>query len=303
MADLSPDIQKLAEKVQKDPTSRLFFPLAEEYMKSGLFEEAVLVLTEGLKRHPDYLSARVALGKAYFEQGKRDEARHEFEGVLTLNPDNLLAMRKLAVIYLQVGRLDEARRYCTTLLTGNPKDVEMQQLLRQIDGAESAAPTAPPPETGDKGAEDAVEPASLLETSASQAASAAGAISSSPGEFAAEPLLDSHLHEKPAAGAPPGGATEEEEKTDTSLGSPTLAKLYLEQGHYEQAVRIYDELLRRDPQNESLLQARRMAMALQEGQEEAAPAPAASEDATGGRERVLTRLEQWLSTIERHRAS
>jgi tetratricopeptide (TPR) repeat protein len=279
MADLSPEIQKLAEKVQKDPTSRLFFPLAEEYLKSGFLEEAVIVLTEGLKRHPDYLSARVVLGKAYYEQGKQGEARHEFEEVLKINPDNLLAMRKLAAIYLQDGRLEEARRYSDALLSGNPKDAEMRQLLQQVEQAQAAAPPAssvPPP----------TEPA--VNADASPAREVVGET---------ESLLQSSQHPPQSSNVPTGGEAAETE--EDALGSPTLAQLYLDQGHYDQAVRIYDDLLRRDPQNETLQQARLNALALQAGT--AAGAPPGDDVNAGEQNPAITRLEQWLARIEQRR--
>src|SRR3972149_10303028 len=108
MADeLLPNIARLSEVLQKDPGSRLFYPLAEEYVKINMLEEAVQVLTEGLKRHPEMLSARVTLGKVHFEQGNLNDARKEFEEVLTAHPDNLMALKKLSVIYRRQGARDQ----------------------------------------------------------------------------------------------------------------------------------------------------------------------------------------------------
>lgn len=55
------EIERLKEKLDKDPNSKLFIPLAEEYKKAGMFDEAVDVLLKGLERQPGYMSARVAL--------------------------------------------------------------------------------------------------------------------------------------------------------------------------------------------------------------------------------------------------
>ena len=57
--DPTPRIDELREKVARDPSSRVFLQLAEEYRKAGKFEEAVEVCQEGLKHHPNYTSARV----------------------------------------------------------------------------------------------------------------------------------------------------------------------------------------------------------------------------------------------------
>ncbi len=78
MASRSPDLQKLEEKFRKDPTSKLFFPLAEEYTKVGRLQEAITLLQTGIKAHPDFLSARVALGKALLSKGQTEDAKREF---------------------------------------------------------------------------------------------------------------------------------------------------------------------------------------------------------------------------------
>lgn len=62
------EIEKLKEKVEKDPLSKLFVPLAEEYRKIGMLDEAVSVLLKGLENQPNYMTARVALGKIYLEK-------------------------------------------------------------------------------------------------------------------------------------------------------------------------------------------------------------------------------------------
>ena len=62
------DIDKLKEKVKKDPNSKLFVPLAEEYRKTGMLDEAISVLMTGITSQPGYTSARVSLGKIYLEK-------------------------------------------------------------------------------------------------------------------------------------------------------------------------------------------------------------------------------------------
>ncbi|MCX8023220.1 MAG: tetratricopeptide repeat protein [Syntrophorhabdaceae bacterium] len=39
---------------------------------------------------------------------------------------------------------------------------------------------------------------------------------------------------------------------DSKILSPTLADIYLQQGHIDKAIEIYDRLLKRDPENEFL---------------------------------------------------
>jgi len=135
---LSPEIIKLSEKLSKDPKSRLFVPLAEEYLKSGMPEEALIVLTDGLKIHPNFHTARSILGKVYIEMGKVAEARAEFEQVIKVDPENLLAHRKLAKLYKESGQTDKARSSCKAVLLSNPKDSEMKAILDELDRIEAS---------------------------------------------------------------------------------------------------------------------------------------------------------------------
>ena len=116
----------------KDNTGKSFIPIAEEYIKSGMLDDAIAVLKEGLERYPNYLGARVSLGKAYLEKGMISEAMKEFENVVQVSPDNLFAHRKLAMIYKEAGRIDDAVKACETVLVFSPKDREITELLPNL---------------------------------------------------------------------------------------------------------------------------------------------------------------------------
>ncbi|GAB4411434.1 MAG: hypothetical protein OHK0032_07320 [Thermodesulfovibrionales bacterium] len=128
------DIEKLRMRVEKDPNSRLFLPLAEEYRKSGMLDEAISVLLSGLERHPGYTSARVALGKIYIEKNMVNEARDEFEKVVSAIPDNLFAHRKLADIYREIGEAEKAKAEYMEVIRLNPLDEEAKICLDAIEG-------------------------------------------------------------------------------------------------------------------------------------------------------------------------
>jgi len=98
MADSS-RLDELRGRVDRDPASIAFAQLAEEYRRSGEFEEAVRICLAGLQQHPDYLSARVTLGRALMELQQYDDAKAEFEQVLRSAPDNLIAIRSMADIH------------------------------------------------------------------------------------------------------------------------------------------------------------------------------------------------------------
>src|SRR4030067_2310194 len=101
------EITKLTERVTRDPKSKLFVPLAEEYKKMGDIEMSIHVLTEGLKNNPGYVTAKSFLGRLLMEKGDLAGAGKEFEEVVKAIPDNLLAQRKLGDIHALQG--DSAR--------------------------------------------------------------------------------------------------------------------------------------------------------------------------------------------------
>jgi tetratricopeptide (TPR) repeat protein len=116
------DIEKLKEKVKKDPNSKLFLPLAEEYRKTGMLDEAISVLMTGITSQPGYTSARVSLGKIYLEKKMSPAAKEEFEKVISAIPDNLFAHKKLAEIYRDSGEKERAIGEYRVVLKLNPFD-------------------------------------------------------------------------------------------------------------------------------------------------------------------------------------
>jgi tetratricopeptide (TPR) repeat protein len=127
------DIERLQEKISRDPNSKLFVPLAEEYKKAGMLDEAIEVLTSGLENQPGYLSARVSLGKIFIDRGLLPEAQTEFEKVIGAIPDNLYAHKKLAEIYRDLGEKAKAVREFNMVLKLNPLDEWASSSLSEIE--------------------------------------------------------------------------------------------------------------------------------------------------------------------------
>lgn len=139
------DIEKLKTKVEKDLNSRLFVPLAEEYRKEGMLDEAISVLLDGLDRQPGYTSARVALGRLYLEKDMINEARSEFEKVVSAIPDNLFAHKKLAEIYKDLRETDKAIAAYREVVKLNPLDEDAKTSLENLENI-AYKPAAETPE-------------------------------------------------------------------------------------------------------------------------------------------------------------
>jgi tetratricopeptide (TPR) repeat protein len=127
------EIAKLTERLSKDPRSKLFVPLAEEYKKAGDLEMSIHVLTEGLKNNPGYVTARSFLGKLLFEKGDLSGAQKEFEEVAKAIPDNLMAQRKLGDLYILQDRAADALKHYKIALSLNPRDEETASLVADVE--------------------------------------------------------------------------------------------------------------------------------------------------------------------------
>jgi hypothetical protein len=142
-------LDKLEKQYRKNPGSRLFFPLAEAYRNNGEFEQAIELYRQGLDKHPNYISARVSLGRALMAVNKSGEARIELEQVVSSVPENLMAHKLLAEIYLTNAEIDLALKQFREILEQNPNDTEARAQIDQLStvAIEAAAAEGSSPET------------------------------------------------------------------------------------------------------------------------------------------------------------
>lgn len=137
------EIDRLATTLAKDPASKAFIPLAEEYGKAGMWSEAAGVLEDGLKYYPGFITAMVALGRAYDQLSQPTKAKAILEEAIKISPDNLRAHRTLAKIYTAEGSTAAALRSCDVILTLNPLDQESLSLRASLTTSISKTPESP----------------------------------------------------------------------------------------------------------------------------------------------------------------
>jgi len=128
---ITSEITELKKKLEENPDSLVFAPLADAYRKQGNLEEAFKLCKKGLEKHPNNASARVVLGRVYQSQGKVQEAASELKKVLELDPENLMAHSLLGSIYMEKGDHQAAIEEYQKILTLNPDDEETQASLKQ----------------------------------------------------------------------------------------------------------------------------------------------------------------------------
>jgi tetratricopeptide (TPR) repeat protein len=139
------EIDRLAVQLVKDPRSKAFMPLAEEYGKVGMWPEAAGVLEDGLKLYPGFITAMVALGRAYDHMGQATKAKAILEESVKLSPENLRAHRTLIKIYQSQGLNESALQSCSVILAINPRDEEALSIQSALGGLQPQKKKPPTP--------------------------------------------------------------------------------------------------------------------------------------------------------------
>lgn len=128
------EIAKLESLYQENPEGRVFTHLAEAYRKAGEFDRAQEILSDGVRRHPDYSSAHVVRGRVLMDQERNGEAEEAFRRVLELDPHNLIAVRSLAELARSRGDDAAAVEFYGRVLEQEPGDDEVREIVEELTG-------------------------------------------------------------------------------------------------------------------------------------------------------------------------
>ncbi len=337
MADAAAEarIRDLKRRLELEPGSRLFVALAEELRKAGRLSQALSTLQEGLLAHPNYLSAQVALGRAYLESGQMSEAIVTFSKVLAADPGNLVSAKSLADIYLSRGESVEAiKKYKLYRALSGDRGVEdvIERLEQELAppppfSAEDVPPPPPSPFFEERPAGPFRISREARFPERVPAAPAQEPFDMTPVAFEPEESLPAEPAEPfpvfsrdvplvPRASPPPLPPVLAQEDVATralrmkeivkpapeAASAPvpqgrTLADLYYAQGHFAEALEIYDELVAANPFDEELRRLRRDAEArlLPAG---STPGAAAPDLALERRLAKIRAFKRWLSVVQ-----
>ena len=187
--DMSEELKNLIERYNKAPESRLFAPLADAYRKNGEIDKAIELCEKGLEKFSDYASARVILGKCFYDKGATERARDEFTRVLDVDPDNMVARKYMGEILLAEDKKVEAAEHFRHLLSIDPTNEEVSKTLEEIES-----------------------------------------------QFQVKEIdLSDKKHVK--------------DERPGELATMTLAGIYAAQGYYNKALKIYRDILQKEPEN------------------------------------------------------
>jgi tetratricopeptide (TPR) repeat protein len=269
-------IDELRKKLEREPGSPLFAQYAEELRRAGELGEAVRICREGLTKHPAYATARITLARALATSGDAASARSEFEAVLRAAPDNVIAKRGLGELASDGARAWDDKSGATAAPPAPPLVADAPPLAEAATSPTIAVEAGPPPVAPQIPAEVTPTPVTSVTAAPDEAPPTAEdeefeleqlrpAAPSGPPQLTFRPLFEaeeSHVaapapvllgaatavaspRPEPEASKPP----RDERPPGAELASPTLAELYFEQGSFERAAEIYQELLGREPGN------------------------------------------------------
>jgi tetratricopeptide (TPR) repeat protein len=218
------EIAKLETLYANNPEGRVFTHLAEAYRKSGELDRAREILEEGLRRHSDYSSAHVVLGRVLTDLGQTDGATSAFRRVLELDRHNLVALRSLGEIATGAGNTEDALLYYRELLSLDPSDERLRTSVRSLEERLESERAAPPAAATERsGLEAASDAPSEPAVSGADAAAAEPPVGTPgepdaaevPGLMAGWPTAQDADDE--AAGAVAGGERSEDWEADVGI--------------------------------------------------------------------------------------
>jgi predicted regulator of Ras-like GTPase activity (Roadblock/LC7/MglB family) len=130
----------MADELTADSGALIFATLADVYLSSGMVDEAISILKDGLVRNPTYTLAKIILGRAYFIKGNIEESLKILEGVYEEAQDSENLNLYLGHCYKKIGESEKAIKYYETTLKINPENREAQ---RELEILGSGAPAEP----------------------------------------------------------------------------------------------------------------------------------------------------------------
>lgn len=124
------EVSRLRRKLREDPRSTAFVALADALRRADRPAEALGVLRNGFRHHPEHAPGRVVLAKVHVDLGHFDLALGVLDEVVHADPGNTTALALMARLQLDAGRQRDARVLVERLeMLGSPQAPELRARL------------------------------------------------------------------------------------------------------------------------------------------------------------------------------
>jgi len=122
----------MADELSIDSKALIFATLADVYLSSGMLDEAVSILKDGLARNPNYTLAKIILGRAYYMKGETDEALKLLEAIYPEAKDSENENLFLGHCYKRLADIDKARKHYEAVLRINPDNKDAKKEITTL---------------------------------------------------------------------------------------------------------------------------------------------------------------------------
>lgn len=115
-----------------DSKTLIFATLADVYLSSGMIDEAISILKDGLARNPNYTLAKIILGRAYYMKGETEQALKVLEAIYDEAQDSENENLFLAHCYKRQAEFDKARKHYEAVLKINADNKDARRELSTL---------------------------------------------------------------------------------------------------------------------------------------------------------------------------
>ncbi len=119
----------MSDELAMDSKALIFATLADVYLSSGMIDEAISILNDGLTRNPNYTLGKIILGRAYYLKGDTEKARETLENIYEQAKESENENLYLGHIYKKLGDFEKAIKFYEATLKINPNNKEARQEL------------------------------------------------------------------------------------------------------------------------------------------------------------------------------
>ncbi len=119
----------MPDELAMDSKALIFATLADVYLSSGMVDEAISILKDGLNRNPNYTLAKIILGRAYYLKGETEQALKTLEEIYEQAKESENENLYLGHIHKKLGDYEKAIKFYDATLKINPENKEAKQEL------------------------------------------------------------------------------------------------------------------------------------------------------------------------------
>lgn len=224
-------IAKFEEKVRANPLSPEFVKLANYYLINGNVSEAISLLQAGLNFYPDYVTARLLLGRCYLANRYFFDAKKVFEQILADYPDMNIVLKYIDVA-VELAKSEVSRKHEDDII---PKLEFKAPEFNDFDFNYNLFPSYEIDEWG----KDKIDERSFAETP----------------EFTEfKDIMESPYFFKKEKVKPTFEKKRLRNKFEVKIITETLADIFARQGNYFDAIEAYTHLLKIKPERKEQLE-------------------------------------------------